>query len=159
MRLKLFIACAAAILVLLVLLEALPTPEIRFVLPTEFHGGFIIVEDSAGIDLGGPFVRLHTVTVPESRVARVRSFSPFHRWHTESIQFGGGGAPAEVNLGSLDDAIELRSRGFSAREANGIHYRERMSYYYGTSDEADRFDPYSIAATPEEVPVRNNAVQ
>lgn len=155
-RLGILALCGIAILALPMLLEALPTPEIRFVLPTDFHGGFIIVEDSAGIDWGGPFVRLHTVTVPESRIARVRSFTPFHRWHTESIQFGGGRAPAEVKLGEPDDAVELRSRGFSGREANGIRYRERMSYYFGTFDEAERFDPYSIAATPAEESALSN---
>ena len=158
-RLQILFACAVAIIALPLLFEALPTPEIHFVLPTDFHGGFIIVEDNVGIDLGGLFGRLHTITVPESRIARVRSFALFNRWHTESIQFGEDGTSVEVNLSSTDDAIELRSRGFSAREAHGIRYRERMSYFYGTSDEADKFDPYSIAATPEELPARNDAVQ
>lgn len=127
-----------------------PTPEIRFVLPRDFKGGFIVVEDAAGVDLGRRLASVTLVTVPESRVVKVKSFAPFKVWHRASIQMGKDGPISNLNLDPADDAIELRGGGLRRGYVNGVQYRERIRYVFGTDAEATAFDPYSIPADPSE---------
>ena len=123
-----------------------PPPQIRFVLPPGFRGGFIIVEDDAGVDLGGRFASLYILVVPTSRVAKVKSFAPFDVMHTASTQMGENGPISKVNLDPPDDAIELRGGGSGSQHVNGVQYRERIHYCFGTAAEAANFDHYSIPA-------------
>ena len=118
--------------------------EIRFVLPSNFHGGFVIVEDPAGADLGWRFAHKFVVYVPPSRVVKVKSFFPFHRYHGESVQIGRDGPILPANTSQSSEAIELRGRESGDRAVNGVRYRFRIWYVMGTAAEAAAFDPWSL---------------
>lgn len=122
----------------------LNSPEIRFVLPADFRGGFIIIEDPNGTDLGWRFARRYVVNVPPSRVVKVKSHFPFQRMHTESIQLGSDRSVSRVNLDPSGDTVELRCMGSGQRGEHGIEYRERMWYVFGTAAEATAFDPLPL---------------
>jgi hypothetical protein len=117
--------------------------EIRFALPAGFRGGFIIVEDSDGKDVrksSGVVV----VDVPPTRVVKVKSFAPFRPFHTESFQFGKDGPLRKVDLTPEDQKVELRGMGSGTGGTAKVTYRERIWYVFGTADETEAFDPFSL---------------
>jgi hypothetical protein len=151
-------ALIGASLGLIGLWAILNEPEIRFVVPNGFRGGFIIVEDSNGVDLGGPFSRTYLVRVPVSRVVKVKSFARLQSWHRPSIQTGENEPVSMVNLDPPDNAIEMRLGGTCEGFIGGVKYRERTYYFIGTAAEAAGFDPYSIAADPSERTLPENQI-
>ena len=122
--------------------------EIHFVLPEGFRGGFAIIEDKNGTDLtvkrGAYFV-----TVPPSRLVRVRSLRPFQNWHSESWECWGKNGDGVAVFGASpkgtpNDAVEIRGLGSESQNGSPV----RIKYIYGTEQEAQvGFDAFAL---PEE---------
>jgi hypothetical protein len=114
--------------------------EIRFILPASFKGPFIIVPDERGDDLqevGGVFF----VTVPPTRIARVRSVELFAAMHKESwTTVDNRSTVRDANIGATDSETALRCIG---SQSCG-NTRDRIKYFLGTLQEAETFDFCSI---------------
>ena len=118
--------------------------EIRFVFPERFQGGFIIIEDPSGTDLGSRFARKFVVHVPSSRVIKVKSFFPFHRMHATSVQVGANGPLLLVNYLASNEEISLRGGSIGDQAIKGVRYRQRIWLVWGTAAEEEAFDPWPL---------------
>ncbi len=109
--------------------------EVRVVLPPQFTGAFVVVVDPNGTDLQeAPWG--YTLTVPASRVAKVRSAEALQQPHQQSWSFGGPLTEVvQFTAWPTDGDVSLRERGM--QWCGGPN---RFIYFYGTKADADAFD-------------------
>lgn len=99
-------------------------PLVTFVLPEDYRGIFVIVEDPAGAR-----VTSNTLRVPENGVLRVRDVSLLEGWHKPSAEFQGGKRLPIRGFDSSSGEVELRSLG----TVNNL-----KAYFVGSRHEAEK---------------------
>ena len=109
-----------------------------FVLPDGFQGPFLVVEDANAPPIerkNGDFV----VSIPESRIVRVKSLSLLRDWHQERASYRNGktlpvGPHAGADVGT--SVVALRSRGIGAHNDRP----DVAHFFVGTESDAYEYD-------------------
>ena len=110
--------------------------EIRFHLPDSFDGPFIVIADERADTLQTLDGQL-VVTVPATRIVRVRSVEPFEVMHKESwTTIGRSKSVHNATTDLPDNAVALRCMGSQSCGKD----RDRIKYFMGTREEAEAVD-------------------
>jgi hypothetical protein len=116
-------------------------PSVRFVLPNQFRGGFVILKDPAALDRVESGYRSTTVKVPENGELRVRSDAFLRRYSGWSASYASGAAlPLDYELlGRAEERtgqVALWAHGYGYGSAHGPRY----DFFVGTRAEFEEFD-------------------
>jgi hypothetical protein len=110
-------------------------PPIRIIVPRDYQGEFLIVESNEGADIPmhkGEYVCL----IPKDGKLLVRSLSPFHRWHAQSIVFDDGTIPKTYDHPAQAYPGDFAVFGGGIRSTG--HSSPEMQFFVGTAKEAAR---------------------
>ena len=112
-------------------------PEIHFILPNGYVGGFRIVLD----ELQGTDVQLkagrYTYRIPERGELRVKTFEPFMTWHKVTAEYTDGKEIPSDDSNVKPEVIALRSGpGSGSREVDGKNVGPIiLTYVVGTQEQ------------------------
>ncbi len=112
-------------------------PEIHFILPNGYIGGFRIVLD----ELQGTDVQLrsgrYTYRIPERGELRVKTFQPFITWHKVTAEYTNGKEIPSDDSSVKPEVIALRSGpGSGSREVDGKNVGPIiLTYVVGTQEQ------------------------